>query len=245
MNKREFTNSMLGGYDRLEPTTDASRGYINGYRYGVEYQTNHEKPDLPDDVIVCINNEPDTSYADRVCEWRWCVIRSFRITDERYKPSDTSYLVERGMELVNQIQEKLESVAEKLEANSWWDYENDKPLSFPPAGIRCLVSSPDYTSEWIETFVVGMGEDGSCVFDLMTSARYDYAYDGWSVPERFRPLDYFTRKEAQAEKKRVVDAAAEKFHASIMPDYSGQPFLDGLGALCDAGYLKLPDVKEE
>lgn len=27
-------------------------GYINGYKYGVEYPTNGKKPDLPDDVVV-------------------------------------------------------------------------------------------------------------------------------------------------------------------------------------------------
>lgn len=233
-------------------------GYINGYRYGIEYLTNGKKPDLPDDIFIDVKCEKGTNewqeWTDMtVADTAWTTkhnsipATSFKIVDQRYEPADTSYLVELGMELVNQSQEKLESVTEKLEANSWWDYENDAPLSFPPAGTHCLVSYKTLAlqHEWIETFVVGVGVDGSCVFDLTDFADGDNPYDGWLNPERFRPLDYFTRKEAEAEKKRVVDAAAEKFHSSIMPDYSGQPFLDGLGALYDAGYLVLPEKKEE
>jgi hypothetical protein len=64
-------------------------GFINGYRWGVEYPTNGKKPDLENDVVVEINNK---SGRDYVGYWRWSSIESFRITDERYKPADTSYL---------------------------------------------------------------------------------------------------------------------------------------------------------
>lgn len=217
-------------------------GYVGDYRWGVEYPTNGKKPELPEGLLVKWVDRVTSSEA-RSDIMDWDGVLSFRITDERYKPSDTSYLVERGMELVGQIQEKLESVTEKLEANSWWDYENDNPLSFPPAGIRCLVSSPDHTSEWIETFVVGTGEDGACVFELMNYGRYDNAYDGWSVPERFRPLDYFTRKEVEAEKDALINAATDILYKHACAT-KGE-LIDGAKALYEAGYLVLPQKKEE
>jgi hypothetical protein len=220
-------------------------GYINGYRYGVEYPTNGEKPDLPDGVRVAFKGDEEfwQEYGgdcDEVQNWYWKNSLAFRIIDLRYKPSDTSYLVERGMELVNQIQEKLESVTEKLEANSWWDYENDKPLSFPPAGTRCLVSYKTLAlkHEWIETFIVGIGVDGSCVFDLMERPDTDNPYDGWLSPERFRPLDYFTRKEADEAKDALINAATDILYKHACAT-KGE-LIDGAKALYDAGYLVLP-----
>lgn len=54
------------------------------YEYGVEYQTNGRKPELPDDVLVCIEGQ---SYESRgsVDGWDWPRVESFRIVDERYK----------------------------------------------------------------------------------------------------------------------------------------------------------------
>lgn len=175
------------------------------------------------------------------------VINTLLLDKWRNRPIYTKELLEQFEEDLNKYMEKryseedvnkLESVTEKLEANSWWDYENDNPLSFPPAGTTCLVSSPDHTSEWIETFIVGMGEDGSCVFELMTYDRYDYAYDGWSVPERFRPLDYFTRKEVEAEKDALINAATDILYKHACAT-KGE-LIDGAKALYEAGYLVLP-----
>lgn len=64
-------------------------GFVGKYRWGVEYPSNGKKPDLENDVVVEINNK---SGRDYVGYWRWSSIESFRITDERYKPADTSYL---------------------------------------------------------------------------------------------------------------------------------------------------------
>ena len=77
-------------------------GYINGYRWGVEYPTSGEKPDLPDDVCVQWQSGeygnawlPDRG-STTAGELGWTNGRyrvdSFKITDERYKPADTSYL---------------------------------------------------------------------------------------------------------------------------------------------------------
>jgi hypothetical protein len=68
-------------------------GYINGYRWGVEYLTNGKKPDLPEDTSVQVRND---IYAFWTCGQvgglSWSNVFKFRITDERYKPADTIYL---------------------------------------------------------------------------------------------------------------------------------------------------------
>ena len=65
-------------------------GYINGYKYGVEYETNGEKPDLPKDVEVEVYSAPLREWckADRVGSWHWFAYSKFRIVDERYKPKE-------------------------------------------------------------------------------------------------------------------------------------------------------------
>lgn len=221
-------------------------GYVNGYRYGVEYPTNGKKPDLPDDVQVAFKCEnlywvECEEESNQVQYWKWENSTAFRIIDLRYKPSDTSYLVEHGMKLVNQIQEKLESVTEKLEANSWWDYENDKAVAFPPAGTLCLVYNPTGKGDWLESFIVGTGSDRACVFDLMDYPDLANAYDGWLDPERFRPLDYFARKEA--EKDALIKEATEILYKHTCA--TRNELIDGARALYDMGYLKVPSTKEE
>ena len=37
----------------------------------------------------------------------------------------------------------------------WWDYENGKALSFPPAGTECEVYA-DQWSKWYKTIVIGL-----------------------------------------------------------------------------------------
>lgn len=60
------------------------------YEYGVEYPTNGQKPDLPEDVLVDIRIDEHDEMSGRapVSSWiwwsEWCY--SFRIVDERYKP---------------------------------------------------------------------------------------------------------------------------------------------------------------
>ncbi len=96
MNEREFAESMKGGYKLLLPRNDLELGYINGYRRGVEYQTNGQKPDLPDDVLITgeYNFLPmEFAVPVEVGNAAWGDISKFKITDQRYKPADTSYLV--------------------------------------------------------------------------------------------------------------------------------------------------------
>lgn len=47
-------------------------------------------------------------------------------------------------------------------------------------------------------------------------------------------------KPIDKDRERVISEASKVFHSKCMSNYSGQPFLDGLGALYDAGMLKSP-----
>lgn len=62
-------------------------GWINGYKYGVEYETNGKNPDLPDDLIIehsVFGNFEEPVRAGLIVSWGR--IDKFRIVDERYKP---------------------------------------------------------------------------------------------------------------------------------------------------------------
>ena len=95
-------------------------GYINSYKYGVEYATSGEKPDLPDDVAIeCFDGTEwwggydfdDNEYGyltAKHIKFDTDVTEKFRIVDERYKPK------EQGMN------------------NDW--YERGE---LPPVGIDC------------------------------------------------------------------------------------------------------------
>lgn len=59
------------------------------YEYGVEYPTNGQKPDLPDDVVVKVSVKFQYGHTGEfeIGERNnWAFTESFRIVDERYKP---------------------------------------------------------------------------------------------------------------------------------------------------------------
>jgi len=68
-------------------------GYVNGYRWGVEYPTNGKKPDLPDDVLVKFKHRNHGWINTHLYAHLFNLNDAkFKITDTRYKPADTSYL---------------------------------------------------------------------------------------------------------------------------------------------------------
>lgn len=70
-------------------------GFINGYRWGVEYPTNGKQPDLDGDVVVEMRHNYGAWHGDgpdALGNFHCKSFCAFRITDERYKPADTSYL---------------------------------------------------------------------------------------------------------------------------------------------------------
>jgi len=77
-------------------------GFINGYRWGVEYATNGKRPELEDDVEVkwfsCVNGFVATGFG-KVNSIEWSAnpeslfheVNKFTIVDQRYKPQDARY----------------------------------------------------------------------------------------------------------------------------------------------------------
>ncbi len=90
-------------------------GYINGFRWGVEYLVNGKKPDLPSDLIVVVKNKINSFwFSNTVSTTAISSAHSFKIIDQRYKPADTSYLVKKAMECVDAIEERLTSVDQRI-----------------------------------------------------------------------------------------------------------------------------------
>jgi len=229
MNKREFAESMKGGYKLLLPRTDLELGYINGYRWGVEYQTNGEEPDLPDTILVDVRSNRMKDWhikgPQEVGGWQWGDLGSglffefFRIVDQRYKPVDTSYLVS----------EIPESKSSAENVSDWYDYEAQKAVALPPVGEKVEVFL--HWSESWSGWVVIVGHDHDGVIWRNGSDNKSYIY---SPKDEIRPLDNATRK-AEAEKKRVVDAAYDEAIKAGCVDF-GQ----WLSVIYDAGFLRMP-----
>lgn len=69
-------------------------GYFNGFRWGVEYPTSGQKPDLDGAVRVNVKDKYGSwdGGALRVKSWSWENVSAFRIVDLHYKPTDISYI---------------------------------------------------------------------------------------------------------------------------------------------------------
>lgn len=102
-------------------------GYINGYRWGVEYPTNGRKPNLNGDVmcLVKFTGRPDFSQVGCVINnWPFDQTSHFKITDQRYKP--VSEIAESKPDAV--------VVSENTESN-WFEAGE-----LPPVGTVCEYS---------------------------------------------------------------------------------------------------------
>lgn len=124
---------------------------------------------------------------------------------------------------------------EAAEPESWYCYETQKALRLPPVGETCQMYA---AASWFDVKVIAE-DDGKLVVKYLGGGNY---YSAASVEKFYRPLDHATRK-AEAEREKTIKLASDKFHNSIMADHSGQQFLIGLGALYDAGFLRMPEEK--
>lgn len=52
-------------------------GFINGYRWGVEYPTNGKKPDLPDDIYIDVKCEKGTNEWQVMLNYHQALGRAF------------------------------------------------------------------------------------------------------------------------------------------------------------------------
>ena len=73
--------------------------------------------------------------------------------------------------------------------NSWYELGE-----FPPAGTVCEV----HEDEWVETFIIGMDNEGYCVY---TTGNQYVGYDGDDNPSSFRPLHHIP-----TEREKVIDS---------------------------------------
>ena len=216
-------------------------GFINGYRWGVEYPTNGSKPDLPDDVIIQLSVPMCRGALSVFASPEMCAAKgaTFKITDERYKPEDTSYLgaptfedvskVAKGRivnspEALTQFDNDLAEYIKSKAESGWYCYETQKSLRLPPVGEYCQV----YINGWYNCYIVGLDDLGGCVF------RKDGEYMQRITDDSFRPLDW--NHKAEAERKRVVDAA----FASLTEFNKAHQVLQ---ELYDAGFLRMPEDK--
>lgn len=210
-------------------------GYINGYRYGVEYPTNGKKPDLDDDIFVDVkcksgSNEWQGWTDMTVADTAWTVKQnsipatSFKIIDQRYKPADTSYLDKQAVETIS------------LTSTEWYDYDNQKAIALPPVGEQCEWKGLN-GGFWVECEVIDKYRESEMV--VFNTGKYrNCRYEILDIKSAmFRPLDH--NRKAEAEKKRVVEAAYTSYD-----NHTGSE-LERFYALYDAGYLKLPSTKEE
>ena len=79
--------------------------------------------------------------------------------------------------------------AERQRGAAWQGPED----GLPPAGTVCEV----FYGLWRETYIVGISRDGSAVFEC-EDFSCGFAYDGYSDPEFFRPI--------QKERELAIDA---------------------------------------
>jgi hypothetical protein len=212
-------------------------GFVGRYRWGVEYKTDGKRPELADDVVVDIRINNDfhengwrslrghATYSVDAILWDE-EVTAFKITDQRYKPQDTSYL--------DKPEGSLDNGAD------WYDYDNQKALRLPPVGEKVMLKHKQ-TEQGIAELISCKGNEivwwnvNGCRFQHDREKHYE-----------FKPLD-FDRK-AKAERKRVVDAAANVIRSKIIGDVGGNPdegkCQELADALYDANLLRLPESKK-
>jgi hypothetical protein len=225
-------------------------GFVGKYRWGIEYATNGKRPDLADDVeikwqAVGVREWWPKYDNTTVGELDWngkYAVYSFKITDQRYKPADTGYLdkPERcGLEAPENLNHKCSSSDVRFgndNAADWYCYETQKALRLPPVGTECLVWFDDGKECWQKCKVLAMSPYEHDHMAVSLVGKYDRKLI-WS--QDFMPLDHATRK-AEAEKKRVVDAAIDAMKPNPLTGTMEKWF----GKLYDAGYLRLPTNKD-
>ena len=160
------------------------KGFINGFKWGVEYPTNGKKPDLPDDTLVQV-------YTPE-CEWSWTIeltygawihVTKFRIVDQRYKPKEPE---SHGKPSVDGAKSKPD--------NSW--YERGE---WPPVGVECEINYSK--NAWFSCVYRGKTRRGMHIVEWLGGG-----VDSFDSLSKFRPI--------KSEREKFVDAAlaaADKF----------------------------------
>ncbi len=203
-------------------------GYINGYRWGIEYNPSDKAPNLPKDTLIVWTD--GTRSTQTTCYgMNWVGVKSFRITDQRYKPADTSYLDNESSSLDN--------------SDEWYDYDNQKAIALPPVGTECeaFLMDTSYKNAWFKVEIIKNHFDRECACMRIENR-------GLTWCNTFRPLDH--NRKAEAEKNRVVDKLKHDVYLHAINNCEGISMRQSTGEtlaasvieyLYDAGYLKLPE----
>jgi hypothetical protein len=197
-------------------------GFVGRYRWGVEYKTDGSAPDLPSDTLIVVTDVNGKEYKESpVFTLDFFLIRGFKITDQRYKPADTSYLDKDDSSLDNGAESFIQNKVD------WYDYKKKKGDIFPKAfdkvqfthGLAC----------WIDGEVVGMNSSGGCVIEHGIDT-YATIY----AESAIRPMNW-NELEKKAERKRAVDAAL-----AVLPPRELSA-LEMANIYYDKGFLRLSD----
>lgn len=184
-------------------------GWCNGYKYGVEYETNGNKPDLPDGVEIehsVYGNFEEKVKAGLIVNWSR--IDKFRIVDERYKPVEQSWAGEPSVDggIVRPMHDGEGNKVFKADMSSshWYDYDKQQAIALPQVSEQCewkgLRSGKWVACEVIDKYqdkemvVFNIGEYRNCRFEILQLDSVE-----------FRPLDW--NRKAEAEKREFVEAA--------------------------------------
>lgn len=105
-------------------------GWLNGYKFGVEYETNGKKPDLPNDVLVevkVVRNEWGSAIPAGLIEFDETDLSAaaFRIVDQRYKPVSENQEKQQNVSVLSESKSKDENV---IADNSWYDIYDLPPI---------------------------------------------------------------------------------------------------------------------
>ena len=202
-------------YEQFESTAKRM-GFIGKYRWGVEYPTNGKRPDLADDVEICVILSDSSINGLKISNLDWSDRFLFKITDQRYKPADTSYL--------NSQPEGHIDDASKM-ADNW--HERGE---LPPVGVECEVYfDTDHSPEWHRGTVTYRS-------DKFTVIIYD---DGDERCYELEELEDAKFRPIRTHREKVIEAAM------AVGTLSGPGAAGVYGGLYDAGMLVLPQEGEE
>ena len=190
-------------------------GWINGYKYGVEYETNGKKPDLPDDLISDFKFNNAAYYSEwttnpstlGAMNFNRADLVAFRIVDDRYKPAEQKpvYATDAA-KMAHHVIAALNS--------DWYDYTQQKAIELPPVGVECEIWELD--GIWRKVEVVAHTKKG-LVVEWNGEEHLIYR------ERKFRPL--------KTEREWFIEAASKIMHQTedgVINDIS-------LGQLYDAG----------
>lgn len=216
-------------------------GYINGYRWGVEYPTNGERPDLADDVIVELRYLEGGIWFDKAAgdsRWQAGGVVSFRITDPRFKPAGTSYL-----DAVSEISENkpdCESVSESLDCKQKTESvsenhiveANEKVFNartcWPP--VAGMAVELWFGGQYVENVEFLCERGGNVIF---------WRYSNDSVDSAAMPTAEL--KPIRTEREKVIEAAVQVCTGVKIAKVSDGLTMNTLNKLYNAGMLKMPE----